>query len=70
MTNLIIEYVNYNENTKAINKKDYYMVILPTLNCNFKCWYCIQDHIPSLMTEEVISLVKRHIKYVIVYFIA
>ncbi|TGY77240.1 MULTISPECIES: radical SAM protein [Bacteroidales] len=54
-----------NENTKAINKKDYYMVILPTLNCNFKCWYCIQDHIPSLMTEEVISLVKRHIKYVI-----
>ncbi len=40
-------------------------VILPTLNCNFKCWYCIQDHIPSLMTEEVISLVKRHIKYVI-----
>lgn len=54
-----------NANTNAINKKDYYLVILPTLNCNFKCWYCIQDHIPSLMTEEVISLVKRHIKYVV-----
>lgn len=54
-----------NENVKAVNKKDYFLVILPTLNCNFKCWYCIQDHIPSVMSEDTVALVKNHIKYVV-----
>ena len=28
------------------------VTILPTLNCNFKCWYCYESHIESKMTEE------------------
>ena len=30
-----------NRNEKAIHSKDYMLVVLPTLNCNFKCWYCM-----------------------------
>lgn len=46
-------------------RKDYFLVILPTLNCNFKCWYCIQDHVPSVMSSDTIESIKRHIDYMI-----
>lgn len=49
----------------AINKKHYKLVILPTLNCNFSCYYCVQNHIPSKMSEDVMALVMAHIKYMI-----
>lgn len=52
-------------NETAIHSKDYFLIILPTLNCNFKCWYCIQDHIVSSMTEETKEAIKRHIDYMI-----
>lgn len=49
----------------AVNSKDYMLTVMPTLNCNFKCWYCIQDHIPSLMNAETIDKVKAHINYIL-----
>lgn len=52
----------YNE---TIHAKHYSLTILPTLNCNFKCWYCIQNHIPSIMTMETMEKIKRHIKYMV-----
>lgn len=52
-------------NEERINQKDYMLIILPTLNCNYKCWYCIQDHIPSRMPYETIEAIKRHIDYMI-----
>jgi uncharacterized protein len=50
---------------KAIDSKDYHIVIMPTLNCNYKCWYCIQDHIDTKMGEHTIEAVKKHIDYMI-----
>lgn len=52
-------------NEERINRKDYMLTILPTLNCNYKCWYCIQDHIPSRMSAETIESVKTHIDYMV-----
>lgn len=52
-------------NRKEINRKDYFLVILPTLNCNLKCWYCIQKHIPSKMNSFNIEKIKEHINYMI-----
>lgn len=52
-------------NRVAIDQKNYFLVILPTLNCNFKCWYCIQHHIPSVMSEFTKTQIKAHIKYMI-----
>lgn len=52
-------------NEAAVNRQDYFLIILPTLNCNFKCWYCIQDHITSKMSLDTIENIKRHIDYMI-----
>lgn len=49
----------------SVNKKNYLLIILPTLDCNFKCWYCIQNHIPSRMSKSTMENVMTHIKYMI-----
>lgn len=49
----------------AIDDKNYFLVLIPTMDCNFKCWYCVQNHIPSQMSIEVIEHVKNHIDYII-----
>lgn len=53
------------KNDERINQKDYMLTLLPTLNCNFKCWYCIQNHIPSRMSSDTIESIKKHIDYMI-----
>lgn len=52
-------------NEKAVNSKDYFLVIMPTMDCNYKCWYCIQNHKPSLMGKETLEKLKKHILYMI-----
>lgn len=26
------------------HESDYHVMILPTYQCNLRCWYCVQDH--------------------------
>lgn len=53
------------KNKESINAKNYFLVVLPTLNCNFSCWYCIQDHVKSVMSPNTINKVKAHIQKII-----
>ena len=50
---------------KSVHSKDYFLVLIPTLNCNFKCWYCIQDHIPSIMKNATFEALKKHIDFML-----
>lgn len=34
------------------------LVIIPTLECNFRCIYCYENHIPSKMSEETENKLK------------
>ncbi len=52
-------------NEAMVNSKDYFLIVLPTLNCNYRCPYCIQDHIPSTMRPDVKEKVKKHIAYMV-----
>lgn len=52
-------------NEREVSKKAYSLTILPTLDCNFKCWYCIQNHVPSRILPDMQERIKRHIDYMI-----
>lgn len=42
--------------------KTYRLIINPTMNCNFKCWYCYESHIVgSKMSNEGVSRIMKFI---------
>ncbi len=54
--------------SEMVDKNDsfYHLVINPTMNCNFKCWYCYETHIKdSKMTQPTLENIKRHIASVL-----
>lgn len=36
----------------------YHIMILPTYQCNLRCWYCIQDHKNMWMSKETAQQIK------------
>lgn len=46
------------------NNNSYRLTILPTLECNFRCWYCYEKHIQGKMTLQVFERVKKYIHYI------
>ncbi|MDR0294951.1 MAG: radical SAM protein [Prevotellaceae bacterium] len=42
------------------NKKKYELTVNPTMNCNFKCWYCYETHVKqSKMNADIINRVHK-----------
>ena len=45
------------------NPDQYHIIINPTMNCNFKCWYCYETHIKDAKMGEIeINKIQRHIE--------
>lgn len=40
----------------------YMLMILPTYQCNLRCWYCVQEHQNVNMTEDMVAKLKKHIE--------
>lgn len=49
---------------KAVNNNSgFKLIINPTLNCNFRCWYCYESHLADTkMDTHTISSIKNAIK--------
>lgn len=48
------------------NDSHYLLIINPTMNCNFKCWYCYESHIKgSRMAEHTKESLQRLIQKII-----
>lgn len=55
------EYLKTSRNC-YIHSKEYKTTILPTFECNYNCWYCIQKHELIRIDESKIKLIIKHIK--------
>lgn len=43
----------------------YDLTLLPSLDCNLRCWYCFEKHIKgSHMSQEVSDNIYKHVQYV------
>lgn len=51
---------------RFICAKEYKTTIVPTYECNYNCWYCIQKHEPVKIDNEKIRLIIKHIKKYII----
>lgn len=47
---------------KNIEEKEYSLTIMTTYACNFSCWYCVQNHKPIYLKEDVEQKIINHIK--------
>lgn len=42
------------------SQSGYHLTILPTLNCNLRCWYCYEEHkASSQMTDETMNRILK-----------
>jgi len=68
LENEIDEYkLVYQRNRNAIiDDNKYQLTIIPTMDCNFKCWYCFEDHIKgSKMSINIQNSIVKHIENLI-----
>lgn len=58
----VIRLINHK---KVFLDKTYRLVLNPTLECNFRCWYCYEDHVAGKMSEETMDKIKKHVRLMI-----
>lgn len=56
-----IAYVKHKNREACYSNRDYMLIINPTLECCFRCWYCYEEHQQGHMGKAVISALRKHI---------
>ncbi len=54
----MFDYLNYAKSIE-VGEGTYQLIINPTIDCNFRCWYCYEKHTRSQMSELVLEKVKK-----------
>jgi uncharacterized protein len=49
------------ENRKDVYSSTYQLILNPTLECNFNCWYCYERHPKGHMSQETVNRIKQYI---------
>jgi len=56
------EEVLFNKKQGVFLDREYRLFINPTLDCNFNCWYCYEEHPKEKMNEKIFERIKKHIE--------
>lgn len=46
---------------KYIDSTEFQTMLIPTYDCNYSCWYCIQKHHPTTFTDKDVQKIEKHI---------
>lgn len=57
-----LEYIKFARNLSKYDMTNMGLTIAPTLDCNFRCVYCFENHIHGTMSDEVQNAVVKFIK--------
>ena len=57
-----LEYIRFKNKESVFLDNSYQIIINPTLDCNFHCWYCYQEHPKGYMNAETLNKIKNHLK--------
>lgn len=50
-------------NYDIVHKSKYYhLVILPTIDCNLRCWYCFETHLRGRISTEIKKRITKHVQ--------
>lgn len=55
----------YEHRNQIYNKKSVRLTIMPTLECNFKCWYCYEDRVDGCMDNSTVKSIINFSKKLI-----
>lgn len=53
-----VEYIILHNRIKVFDRQ-YHLIINPTLECNFACWYCYEKNIKGAISERTIDNIKK-----------
>ncbi len=56
------EEVLFNKKKAIYLDREYELFLHPTLDCNFNCWYCYEEHPKGMMRKDVFDKIQKHIK--------
>lgn len=60
-----IDVLRYRNRQAVFLDRCYHLVINPTLECNFHCWYCYEKHPKGSMNADIVERCKRHIWHMV-----
>ncbi|HBS85770.1 MAG: hypothetical protein A2W91_13290 [Bacteroidetes bacterium GWF2_38_335] len=57
------EEVMFNKRESVFLDREYWLFLHPTLDCNFNCWYCYEEHPKGMVDEKTYEKIINHINY-------
>lgn len=58
-----LDYIRYRNKESVFNNSMYRITINPTLDCNFNCWYCYEEHPKGFLNKEFQDKIVKHVEY-------
>jgi len=57
-----LEIIKFRENSVRFNNRVYSISILPTMDCNFRCVYCYEEHKKSIMDDVTAEKIVKYVE--------
>jgi uncharacterized protein len=57
-----MDWVKMHNRQTIFNTHEYRLTVNPTLECNFNCWYCYENHPKGVMNNSTMLAIVRHVE--------